>query len=170
MAEDWDLHAVVRGCSTVTSSSSSTTTTSGFGSGSGSCYLHHPAEPSSSSSSAFSIFKGEEGSHVLSLSAYPFEARSSIEELHELCKPFFSKSQPLSPLSSLSSSVSSAPPKSLSTQHQQRNKQPHAVTTPRSKRRYKNLCLLAFDTPEKKKITKKDLGLAHVIKIMFLRF
>ncbi|KAL2330230.1 hypothetical protein Fmac_017811 [Flemingia macrophylla] len=145
MAEDWDLHAVVRGCSTVTSSSvssSSSTTTAAT-----SCYWRLP-EPCSSSSSAFSIFKGEQqqqqqqGSHVLSLSAYPFEARSSIEELHELCKPFFSKSQPLSPLSSLSSSVSSAPPKSVSPtqqQQQQRNKQPHAVTTPRSKRRKNQL-------------------------------
>ncbi|TKY65395.1 WRKY transcription factor 22 [Spatholobus suberectus] len=141
MAEDWDLHAVVRGCSTVTSSSvssSSSSATSGFGS----CYLHHPE---ASSSSGFSIFKGEQGGQVLSLSAYPFEARSSIEELHELCKPFFSKSQPLSlqassPLSSLSS-YSSATPKSVSTQEKQpqRNKQPQAVTTPRSKRRKNQL-------------------------------
>lgn len=157
MAEDWDLHAVVRGCSTVTSSSvsSSSSSSSGFAS----CYFHPEAAASSSSSSGFNIFKGEQGiSQALSLSAYPFEARSSIEELHELCKPFFSKSQPLtlqasSPLSSLSS-YSSAPPKSVSTQEkqQQRSKQPHAVTTPRSKRRYRCLCLLGFDAPEKKKL------------------
>ncbi|KAG5008247.1 hypothetical protein AAZX31_09G233400 [Glycine max] len=144
MAEDWDLHAVVRGYSTVTSSSvsSSSSSSSGFAS----CYFHPEAAASSSSSSGFNIFKGEQGiSQALSLSAYPFEARSSIEELHELCKPFFSKSQPLtlqasSPLSSLSS-YSSAPPKSVSTQEkqQQRSKQPHAVTTPRSKRRKNQL-------------------------------
>ncbi|KHN40435.1 WRKY transcription factor 22 [Glycine soja] len=147
MAEDWDLHAVVRGCSTVTSSSvssSSSPSSSGFASS----YFHPEAAVSSSSSSysGFNIFKGEQGiSQVLSLSAYPFEARSSIEELHELCKPFFSKSQPLtlqasSPLSSLSS-YSSAPPKSVSTQEkqQQRSKQAHAVTTPRSKRRKNQL-------------------------------
>ena len=160
MAEDWDLHAVVRGCSTVTSSSvssSSSPSSSGFASS----YFHPEAAVSSSSSSysGFNIFKGEQGiSQVLSLSAYPFEARSAIEELHELCKPFFSKSQPLtlqasSPLSSLSS-YSSAPPKSVSTQEkqQQRSKQAHAVTTPRSKRRYRCLCLLGFDAPEKKKL------------------
>ncbi|RDX68227.1 WRKY transcription factor 22, partial [Mucuna pruriens] len=146
MAEDWDLHAVVRGCSTTVTSSSTSSSSSGFAS----CYLQ-PEASSSSSSSGFSIFKGEQGSHVLSLSMYPLEARSSIEELHELCKPFFSKSKSLSlqassPLSSLSS-YSSAPPKSVSTQdkqqqQQQRNKQPHpagSVTTPRSKRRKNQL-------------------------------
>ncbi|KAK7394713.1 hypothetical protein VNO78_15248 [Psophocarpus tetragonolobus] len=142
MAEDWDLHAVVRGCSMVTSSSvSSSSSSSGFAS----CYFQPEAVSSSSSSSGFSIFKGQQPTQVLSLSAYPFEGRSSIEELHELCKPFFLKSQPLSlqassPLSSLSS-YSSAPPKSVATQdkQQQRSKHPHAVTTPRSKRRKNQL-------------------------------
>lgn len=157
MAEDWDLHAVVRGCSTITSSSvsSSSSSSSGFAS----CYFHpEGVSSSSSSSSGFSIFRGEQGSQLLSLSAYPFEVRSPIEELHELCRPFFSKAQPLSlqassPLSSLSS-YSSAPPKTLSPQEkqqQQRNKQPHSVTTPRSKRRYKSSCLLCFDTQRGKK-------------------
>ncbi|KAK7374329.1 hypothetical protein VNO80_07757 [Phaseolus coccineus] len=154
MAEDWDLHAVVRGCSTITSSSvsSSTSSSSGFAS----CYFHpEGVSSSSSSSSGFSIFRGEQGSQVLSLSAYPFEVRSPIEELHELCRPFFSKAQPLSlqassPLSSLSS-YSSAPPKTLSPQEkqqQQRNKQPHSVTTPRSKRRknqLKKVCQVPFE-------------------------
>ncbi|BAT83571.1 WRKY transcription factor 22 [Vigna umbellata] len=153
MAEDWDLHAVVRGCSTVTSSSvsSSSSSSSGFAS----CYFHPEGVSSSSSSSGFSIFRGEQGSQVLSLSAYPFEARSPIEELHELCRPFFCKSQPLSlqassPLSSLSS-YSSAPPKTVSSQEkqqQQRNKQPLSVTTPRSKRRknqLKKVCQVPFE-------------------------
>ncbi|KAK7340312.1 hypothetical protein VNO77_21014 [Canavalia gladiata] len=146
MEEDWDLHAVVRGCSTVTSTTSTTTATttssvSSSSSGFGSCYLQPEA------SSGFSIFDGEQGGQVLSLSSYPFEARSSIEELHELCKPFFSKSKPLSlqassPLSSFS--YSSAPPKSVPTQdkQQQRTKQPHSngsATTPRSKRRKNQL-------------------------------
>jgi len=171
MAEDWDLHAVVRGCSTVTSSSvsSSSSSSSGFAS----CYFHPEGVSSSSSSSGFSIFRGEQGTQVLSLSAYPFEARSPIEELHELCRPFFSKPQPLSlqassPLSSLSS-YSSAPPKTLSPQEKQQqqrnNKQPHSVTTPRSKRRYKSSCLLCFDTPKRE---KKDLGLSCVVKIISL--
>lgn len=171
MAEDWDLHAVVRGCSTVTSSSvsSSSSSSSGFAS----CYFHpEGVSSSSSSSSGFSIFRSELGSQVMSLSAYPFEARSPIEELHELCRPFFCKSQPLSlqassPLSSLSS-YSSAPPKTVSSQEkqqQQRNKQPLSVTTPRSKRRYKSSCLLCFDTPKRE---KNDLGLCYVVKIMSL--
>ncbi|KAK7295142.1 hypothetical protein RJT34_18047 [Clitoria ternatea] len=139
MEEDWDLNAVVRGCSTlasaatttITATSSVSSSTSSSSSGFGSCYLHHPE---ASSSSGFSIF----------------DARSSIEELHELCKPFFSKSQPLSlqasspPLSSFS--YSSATPKSAPTQekhHHQRSKQPHSggssSTTPRSKRRKNQL-------------------------------
>ncbi|XP_027349482.1 WRKY transcription factor 22 [Abrus precatorius] len=139
MEEDWDLHAVVRGCSTVTSTTTSSVSSSSS-SGFASSYFHPEA------SSGFStIF---DGPHVLSLSPHPFEARSSIEELHELCKPFFSsKSQSLSlqassPLSSFS--YSSAPPKSAPAQEKQhqRNKQPHtsgSASTPRSKRRKNQL-------------------------------
>ncbi|XP_057435714.1 WRKY transcription factor 22-like [Lotus japonicus] len=145
MEEDWDLHAVVRGC---TSTATTTTTTASAPAASSSvssssvfttCCLQ---KPELSSSSGFSILEGEQ---VLSFPAvaYPFESRDSIEELHELCKPFFSKSlQASSPLSSFSFS-SSAAPKSQDKQ-QQRSKQPHhggsgsgsgSATTPRSKRR-----------------------------------
>jgi WRKY transcription factor 22 len=136
MEEDWDLHAVVRGCSTVTSTTSTTAATS-------SVFPLHPE----SSSGFSSIFGGEQKAQILSLSAHPFEPRSSsIEELHELCKPFFSRSQPISLQSSplfSSFSYSSASPKLAQTQHkqqeqQQRSKQLHqggSVTNPRSKRR-----------------------------------
>nr|QFI57460.1 WRKY65 [Glycyrrhiza glabra] len=152
MEEDWDLHAVVRGCSAVTSTTavpSVSSSSSGFGT---SCSL---LQPEASSSCGFSIFDGEQqkGQIFSPSAAYPFEARGSIQELHELCKPFFPKSHPL-PLqtSSLSSSFSyssvAAPPKSAQTQEkqqqQQRIKQPHqhqagSVTTPRSKRRKNQL-------------------------------
>lgn len=85
----------------------------------------------------------------LSCSTHPFEARNSIEELHELCKPFFSRSsQPLSlqtsPLFS-SFSYSSASPKLAQTQEKQqlqRSKHSHqggSLTNPRSKRRKNQL-------------------------------
>ncbi|PNY01395.1 WRKY transcription factor 22-like protein [Trifolium pratense] len=139
--EDWDLHAVVRGCSTVTSTTSTTTATSSV------FPLHH--DPSCGFSS---MFGGEQKPQILSLSTHPFEAKSSsIEELHELCKPFFSRSQPISlqtsPLFS-SFSYSSASPKLAQTQDRQqqqqhRSKQPHqggsSVTNQRSKRRKNQL-------------------------------
>ncbi|WJX82910.1 WRKY transcription factor [Trifolium repens] len=142
MEEDWDLHAVVRGCSTVTSTTSTTAATS-------SVFPLHLE----SSSGFSSIFGGEQKAQILSLSAHPFEPRSSsIEELHELCKPFFSRSQPISLQSSplfSSFSYSSASPKLAQTQHkqqqqqqQQRSKQLHqggSVTNPRSKRRKNQL-------------------------------
>ncbi|KAJ1443523.1 WRKY domain [Sesbania bispinosa] len=147
MEEDWDLHAVVRGCNSSTVTSTTTTassvSSSSSSSGFGSCYLQQPE----ANSCGFSIFDGaQQQGQVLSLPAYPFEAKGSIEELHELCKPFFSKSQPplislqASPLSPFSYS-SSATPKSAQTQekHQQRSKQSHSVTTPRSKRRKNQL-------------------------------
>ncbi|GAU32010.1 hypothetical protein TSUD_157990 [Trifolium subterraneum] len=151
MEEDWDLHAVVRGCSTVTSTTSTTAITSSVSSSS--VFPLYP-EPSCGFSS---IFGGEQKAQILSLSTHPFETRSSsIEELHELCKPFFSRSQPISletsPLFS-SFSYSSSSPKLAQTQdkqqqhqqqqqQQQRSKQPHqggSVTNPRSKRRKNQL-------------------------------
>ncbi|XP_028769299.1 WRKY transcription factor 22 [Neltuma alba] len=152
MEDDWDLHAVVRGCSTVSSSSSS---------GSSSAVT----ATSSASSSVFGLpmFVGtEKVSQVLPLSDLdPLEARpsSSIEELHELCKPFFAKSTKppssssslVSPLSPSSSSFSynspSAPAKPVQTPHKQQNLQPKnkmshpgpVSTTPRSKRRKNQL-------------------------------
>ncbi|XP_004492798.1 WRKY transcription factor 22 [Cicer arietinum] len=145
MDQDWDLHAVVRGCSTVTSTTSTTTSTTTSVSSS-SAFPLHPQEPSCGFSS---IFGSEQKAQILS---HPFEpTSSSIEELHELCKPFFSTSQPLSlqtsPLFSSFSYSSAPPPKLAQTQDKQqqqqhRSKQPHhsgSVTTPRSKRRKNQL-------------------------------
>ncbi|CAL5196031.1 unnamed protein product [Lathyrus oleraceus] len=135
MDSDWDLYAVVRGCTTATSSTTTTTTTT-------TAARTTSATPSSS---YFSIYPAEQSGQVLSISN-PYESKSSVEELHELCKPFFIQSQPLS---SNSFSYSSPSPKSSNTQvkqQQQLIKQPHhsgSATTPRSKRRkiqHKKVC------------------------------
>ncbi|CAI8607592.1 unnamed protein product [Vicia faba] len=132
MESDWDLYAVVRGCTTATSTTTATTaakTTS--------------TTTTIPSSAYFSIYPAEQSGQVLSISN-PYESRSSVGELHELCKPFFLKSQPLS---SNSFSYSSPSPKSTGqTKQQQLNKQPQhtgSATTPRSKRRkiqHKKVC------------------------------
>ncbi|KAL5062338.1 hypothetical protein RYX36_024075 [Vicia faba] len=132
MESDWDLYAVVRGCTTATSTTTATTaakTTS--------------TTTTTPSSAYFSIYPAEQSGQVLSISN-PYESRSSVGELHELCKPFFLKSQPLS---SNSFSYSSPSPKSTGqTKLQQLNKQPQhsgSATTPRSKRRkiqHKKVC------------------------------
>ncbi|KAE9595458.1 hypothetical protein Lal_00031280 [Lupinus albus] len=142
MEQDWDLYAVVRGCSTVTSSTTTTTATTSSTSSSTFATCYNPAASSSCQS--------------LSISN-PFEAKnSSIEELHELCKPFFLKSHPSpssssfqtsSPISSFSYSPSSPKPR-----HTQPKQQPHhyagSATTPRSKRRknqLKKVCQVAAE-------------------------
>ncbi|XP_004510691.1 WRKY transcription factor 22-like [Cicer arietinum] len=117
MEEDWDLHAVVRGCTTVTTTT--TTTIATPSSSSSSLFETTSYQPSTSSCSLFSI-------------SNPFEAKtSSIEELHELCKPFFTKSHTPS-----SNSFSYSSPKSSHTQQKQHQLHLAAsATTPRSKRR-----------------------------------
>ncbi|MBA0861454.1 hypothetical protein Goshw_027977 [Gossypium schwendimanii] len=90
MEVDWDLHAVVRGCATVTATSNG-----GVGSGYSVADLHPPQ----SDVSSFGSEEAFEG-HALS-------SPNQLEELHELYKPFFPKSQPLSPQSTPLSSLSS---------------------------------------------------------------
>ncbi|KAM7261248.1 hypothetical protein ACFE04_026723 [Oxalis oulophora] len=143
--EDWDLHAVVRGCTTAT------------------------ARPSSDATSATSLnisndFWGFELGNMFPISSPdPFEKTTAtvtaMEELHELCKPFFikkSQSQPpqppLSPQSIFSSPISplsSVSPVSTDHHHhhqlhiqsqplfkpQPRLSSSTTTTTPRSKRK-----------------------------------
>ncbi|XP_039063382.1 WRKY transcription factor 22-like [Hibiscus syriacus] len=106
MDVDWDLHAVVRGCAAV-----ATTGTIG----SATFYFMADMCPRS----CFSSFGGQEAfqGHALS-TPNQFEARNSMEDLHELYKSFFPKSQPLSPqitilslLSSIDSSKEQQQPK-----------------------------------------------------------
>ena len=143
---DWDLHAVVRGCSaststtltaTATINSNSSSTTSGYRSD------YYPQY------SCFSGFGSEQVGHLF-FHPDPFETRNAIGELHELYKPFFPKfQQPLyspqasTPLSSFSSFTSFAKEQPKQQQKQSQHKQSHtgSVTssanshTPRSKRR-----------------------------------
>ncbi|MED6218925.1 WRKY Transcription Factor [Stylosanthes scabra] len=150
---DWDLHAVVRGCSTLTSSSSSSTSSSS----SGFTYFHSQASPSSVLDAEEQQQQQGTTNNVMSLYSYPFGPRSAIEELHELCKPFFTKSLPQasSPLSSFSVAAPPPPPppkpvlQPQEKQNQQQrtntntNKHPRSGgdsgTTPRSKRRKNQL-------------------------------
>lgn len=145
MEVDWDLHAVVRGYTNLTSSSSSSTTTSTTTLATSSTHSYN----NNNNNNFFSIYPTEQTSQVFSLSN-PFETKSSIEELHELCKPFFFKSSSSSqPLSSGSFSYSSPSPKSPHIQPKQllvNNKLHHhaaSAITPRSKRRkiqHKKVC------------------------------
>ncbi|GLT84633.1 hypothetical protein SLE2022_028530 [Rubroshorea leprosula] len=84
MADDWDLYAVVRSCATTTTSATC----------SSSAATRSDLHPLSGVSPLFSF-------------PDPFEARNVVEELHQLYKPFFPKSQPLSPESTPISSISS---------------------------------------------------------------
>ncbi|XP_061349921.1 WRKY transcription factor 22-like [Gastrolobium bilobum] len=151
MEDDWDLYAVVRGCTTTTSaattSSATTVSAASTAVSSVSSSVFGTFYQPSASCSIFSIFPNEQGDQVLPLSkSNPFEATSSIEELNDLCKPFFLKSQPpsLKSSSSLTSfSFSSAPksPQKQQKQHQT-SKQPHhagSATAPRPKRRKNQL-------------------------------
>ncbi|KAJ4728211.1 putative WRKY transcription factor [Melia azedarach] len=147
MEVDWDLHAVVRGC--ITSSANTATTTTATTAASF-------KDDFDSHQSWFSSLSSEQSDHLFSL-ADTFEARNAIEELHELYKPFFPKSHPISPppiitskpisssLSSISTSSKSQTQFKQQQQQQQQPKQSHVGSvpssttanshTPRSKRR-----------------------------------
>ncbi|KAK8565761.1 hypothetical protein V6N13_020849 [Hibiscus sabdariffa] len=114
MDVDWDLHAVVRGYAAV-----ETTSTGGSATG----YFKSDLCPQF----CFSSFGGQEETfqgHALS-SSNEIQARSSWEDLHELYKSFFPKSQPLSPQSAPLSSFSSV---GLSKEQQPQPKQSHACS------------------------------------------
>ncbi|KAJ4843878.1 hypothetical protein Tsubulata_024356 [Turnera subulata] len=109
MEDDWDLHAVVRGC---TSSSSSTTATAAASTATA---VNTTTSSSTASSfrsdfgqgSCFSSFGSDQVGRFHSLPD-PFEARNVFGELHDLYKPFFPQPQALySPQSAPVSSVSS---------------------------------------------------------------
>ncbi|KAK8480464.1 hypothetical protein V6N13_132028 [Hibiscus sabdariffa] len=85
MDVDWDLHAVVRGCASVT-----TTRNSGGYVANTSFVADLYPQSSFSPFASQGPFQGQFLSFPLQ-----FEAGNSKEELHELYKPFFPKSQPL---------------------------------------------------------------------------
>ncbi|XP_057981483.1 WRKY transcription factor 22 [Malania oleifera] len=93
MDDDWDLHAVVRGCS---ANNAAATTASA-------AVVAADLRPRA----WFPAFGAEQDSRFVSFPD-PFEARlNAVEELQELCKPFFTKSQP--PLSPQNISFSPPP-------------------------------------------------------------
>ncbi|KAK2995838.1 hypothetical protein RJ640_006177 [Escallonia rubra] len=96
MEDDWDLQAVVRSCATTTSSSSSSSTATATAAGT----WFKEAHPSSRS-------QPQQEDHSSFCFPDLFDTRSeSLEELHDLFKPFFPKLQPVSrqnmPISPLS--------------------------------------------------------------------
>ncbi|XP_044502828.1 WRKY transcription factor 22-like [Mangifera indica] len=117
MEVDWDLHAVVRGCCNITSTTTTTTTTA---------ITNSPTmsfKDDFDSRSWFSSFTTCEQVAPLFSLADPFEARNAIEELHDLYKPFFPKSNPISPKSSMASKPISSFPSMTSSLNQTHFKQ-----------------------------------------------
>ncbi|XP_057497152.1 WRKY transcription factor 22-like [Actinidia eriantha] len=125
MEDDWDLHAVVRGCSTAAAATTTTSCSIDF---------HLP-----------SVFQPQEDRFLFF--SDPFEPRNSesSEELYDLFKPFFPKS-PLSVLGGLQD-LSPPPTKTQhqrlqSQQKQEKRRQNHSVAhtpSPKSKRRNNQL-------------------------------
>ncbi|KAA8516098.1 hypothetical protein F0562_019277 [Nyssa sinensis] len=105
MADDWDLHAVVRGCTAATATTSFTTTTV-------------DVDPQSS-------FQPRDDNFLFFPD--PIEPRSTetIEDLHDLFKPFFPKFESLSPQNTPISPLSVIGGfQDLSQQQQQQKQQP----------------------------------------------
>ncbi|CAN4111529.1 unnamed protein product [Withania somnifera] len=117
MEEDWDLHAVVRGCAASSTAASATTTTS--------CSM--------ATTSSCSFQPRRDGSFFSFQDPFVprFDLTSDFEELHNLYKPFFPKSQPqqvplspqtimpISPLSVLGGLQDLSPQPTLKQQQQQ---------------------------------------------------
>ncbi|CAN6568228.1 unnamed protein product [Malus baccata var. baccata] len=155
MEDDWDLQAVVRGCSTATATTttSSTRTPSTAATASFNISGFH-SNPAAASFSSF----GPTSPQQQLLFSHPLpdpiiKPRNAIEELHELYKPFFPKSQPslsspqitpptLSPLTSLSPLTTPKDPRHpIHQQQQSQHSKPSSsttttTTTARSKKRY----------------------------------
>ena len=140
MEADWDLHAVVRSCTTpFSAAATSTTSSSAFGA----------SIPPSTSCNFFSGYNpAVQGGQVVSLPENPYyEGRTSMEELQELCKPFLLKPQPqtFQPSSPLSSFSYSPVPKSPRSQQEQKQPpQAGSASTPKLKRRFLIYIYISF--------------------------
>ena len=162
MDDDWGLQAVVRGCSatTATIGFSSATTTTTTSTTTTSFMTHHDFQPNNNNNNSFFSFSSPFGSTTNNnqqsscghLFALPDSMRTrnhvAVEELHELYKPFFPKSQTTSSpkvlsVSALNSSSNNDQRLVLQTKQNVLNqpaKQSHggsttSTTTPRSKKR-----------------------------------
>lgn len=143
MELDWDLHAVVRGYSAVSSASSAAVTATIPSSD----FYSVSSNSTNNSITPFSFGRNptNQTNHLFSLQDPLFEGPNcnSSEELHELFKPFVPKSQrsPPPPPPHAPPILSSPVAKILTHQKQQQNtqipKQLHltSVSAPRSKRR-----------------------------------
>ncbi|KAM1053242.1 hypothetical protein ACFX15_000691 [Malus domestica] len=154
MEDDWDLQAVVRGCSTATATTttSSTRTPSTAATASFNISGFH-SNPAAASFSSFGPTSPQQQLlFSLPLPDPIIKPRNAIEELHELYKPFFPKSQPslsspqitpptLSPLTSLSPLTTPKDPRHPIHQQQQtqHSKPSSSTTTVRSKKRKNQL-------------------------------
>ncbi|PON91147.1 WRKY domain containing protein [Trema orientale] len=173
MDDDWDLQAVVRGCSIAGAGAGAASTTTATSTTSSSVFMADFQAVSTTSSSSslfsssyspfgFSQHHGSSGQLFLLPDPNNFRPRNVVvEELHELYKPFFPKSQThiqiqtqtQTPLSSLSSICSSSTASTITTTRSndqiRQLKQAHqptkqslnnaSSTTPRSKKRKNQL-------------------------------
>ncbi|KAM2029458.1 hypothetical protein ACFX1X_041163 [Malus domestica] len=157
MEDDWDLQAVVRGCFTATTTSNTTTTSTRASSAAATTSLNISGFHSNPAAASFSSFDQTSQQQQL-LFSLPLpdpiiKPRSAIEELHDLCRPFYPKSQPplsspqitpstLSPLASLSSLTTpedQTHPIQYHRQQQTQHSKPSSSTTARSKKRKNQL-------------------------------
>lgn len=163
MEVDWDLNAVVRGCNTTTATAAAATTTTTA------VTITSAVKDDFDCKSWFSPLSSEQSGHLFTM-VDPFEATNAIEELHELYKPFCSKShEPVSPKSIISST------KPVSTLFKQQRQTPPKQThggsltttasshlTSRSKRRYLILTI--------GNLVKVGFLLVFVLKVAFFFF
>ncbi|XP_052211227.1 WRKY transcription factor 22-like [Diospyros lotus] len=128
--QDWDLHAVVRGCAAVTSSGTPD-------------LLHPPSSSSSSSSCSSGFHPPPQDPHFLFSPDPAATTRTPVAELQDLFRPFLPKSQP--PLSVLARLQDlSPPPPPPPPQRPQLKQQPPVASantnpSPRSKKRKNQL-------------------------------
>ncbi|XP_073282803.1 WRKY transcription factor 22-like, partial [Primulina huaijiensis] len=84
MEDDWDLHAVVRGCGSTSTTASSTATTASIPNPSDDLFTTN-FQQNSNTSAAYCQ------------DLFQHKRESFIEDLHDLCKPFFARSHQPSP-------------------------------------------------------------------------
>ncbi|KAL6128642.1 hypothetical protein ACLB2K_071997 [Fragaria x ananassa] len=155
MEDDWDLTAVVRGCSTATTTTTTTTKPTTSFISDRDHHHHFHSSPLLSSSFGQQGFVSNNTSQtqtfsVLPIVPDPIKPTSAIEELHDLYKPFFPKSLHKIHTPSLLSPPPQITPQPNFSSHQQLHKhQPKLSatnTTQRSKKR-KNLLKKVCQVP-----------------------
>ncbi|KAK4344940.1 hypothetical protein RND71_035116 [Anisodus tanguticus] len=95
MKDDWDLHAVVRSCSASNTTATATISSSGSATTSSSSNFQ-PRQDDNNNNSLFCFQDLLEHPRILTKNS---STSTDFEELHELCKPFFTESEKLLPIS-----------------------------------------------------------------------